>query len=93
MILNALKIFAGLVIFSIIIYILWMIVEKFEDPFKTKCKENEKGKTPINSPCDRDCLCKNGVCGRLTAKDGAETVCCPSGKKDTYALNDYCIRI
>lgn len=60
------------------------------------CDANEQNKTPIGESCARDCQCKNNACGRLTAADGAELKCCPSGATYRYphgvlqAGYDYC---
>ncbi len=40
--------------------------------------------------CERNCECNNKACGRKTAADGAPLICCPSGKKGTFAAKDYC---
>jgi len=42
--------------------------------------------------CTKDCECKGGRgCGRLTAADGAKTVCCPAGTESkTFGAHDYC---
>jgi hypothetical protein len=44
----------------------------------------------INATCKKNCDCKNGACGRETAADGANLICCPSGKTDLYGGYDYC---
>lgn len=48
------------------------------------------GKLPVNARCSKNAECANGACGRPTAADGAQLVCCPSGNYTTYAGYDYC---
>ena len=43
--------------------------------------------------CDSNSDCPNHACGRLTAKDNAEKICCPSGNIDTYGGYDYCTQM
>jgi len=40
--------------------------------------------------CESNYECANQACGRPTAAEGAEIVCCPSGTTTTYAGYDYC---
>jgi hypothetical protein len=41
-------------------------------------------------PCESNRNCLNDACGRLTAADNAQKICCPSGNTHNYGLLDYC---
>jgi hypothetical protein len=71
-----------LIITIMIIYVIYRFYMKF---FGCSNPKIEDGK-----PCDKNCDCKNGACGRATAADGAELTCCNSGKTTGYAGFDYC---
>lgn len=47
---------------------------------------------PVNESCTHNSQCQNGACG-LPAAGAAQHICCPSGKLDTYAANDYCTQM
>lgn len=61
------------------------------------CEGNEggtkgicRGHLPIGATCDSNKQCSNQACGRETAADGAQKVCCTSGDFITFAGFDYC---
>lgn len=45
---------------------------------------------PVGATCTSNSDCQNDACGRQTAADGAQLICCPSGQIVTYAFFDYC---
>lgn len=57
---------------------------------KLGTKKGVCGKASSGEKCGVDAHCDKGSCGRLTAKDGAKPVCCPSGKTVRVGGFDYC---
>ncbi len=49
-----------------------------------------EGSVDVGESCYSHKECSNGTCGRATADDGAETICCKSGESGYFGAYDYC---
>lgn len=84
---------------KIIIFIVFIliIVYFYNHRYEFYKPTSKKGSVDLSNfkgqKCNSNSECTNDACGRLSAKDGAETYCCPYGPNigvDTYGGYDYC---